>query len=169
MPNPPRTRCSQCRREGSQGITEDELFLLADPGQVEAGAGAYGGGLGVGASLMGLAVLRRHLLRRFSRYSFCAACRERPAPSAPHYRAIKALAVTAFFAGFLIVGLPLAIVLYLVAAILVRREFAGFAAAPRFASLGPLLEAYAVLVTSATALGLLVLVMAGVVVYIEAL
>jgi len=159
--------CSQCRRNGGLPVAEEDLVAFADPQQVGSGAGLYGGGAGGAASIVGLSVLQRALLRRFSRYAFCAACRNRAGESPSRYRLVKTLAALAFFAGFSVLGIPLAIVLYAVGALALRRELTRFAAAPRFASLRPLVEAYAVLVTSAAALGVVLVVLAGVVIYVE--
>ncbi len=142
-------------------------MTLADPKQVGRGAGLHGGGAGGAASILGLSVVKRVLVRRFSRYAFCAACRNRPLDDPPRYRLVKTLAALAFFAGFTVVGMPLAVVLYAIGALALRLEVSRFAAAPRVASLRPLLEAYGVFVTSAAALGAVLVVLAGVVIYIE--
>jgi len=116
---------------------------------------------------VGLSLVKRVLLRRFSRYAFCAACRNRAGESPSRYRLVTTLAALAFFAGFSVLGIPLAIVLYAVGALALRLEVTRFAAAPRFASLRPLLEAYGVLATSAAALAVVLVVLAGVVIYVE--
>jgi hypothetical protein len=159
-------RCSQCH--GNQGlpVAEEDLVTLADTKQVGRGAGLHGGGAGCAASILGLSVVKRVLVRRFSRYAFCAACRNRPLDDPPRYRLVKTLAALAFFAGFTVVGMPLA-VLYAIGALTLRLEVSRFAAAPRVASLRLLLEAYGVFVTSAAALGAVLVVLAGVVIYVE--
>jgi hypothetical protein len=159
--------CSQCH--GNQGlpVAEEDLVALADPDQVGEGAGLYAGGVGTAASIMGLSLVKRVLLRRFSRYAFCADCRIQPGDHPRRCRLVKALAALAFFAGFILVGIPVAIVLYAIGALVLRAEVARFAAAPRASSLPPLLEAYAVFVTSAVALGAVLVIFFGVVIYSE--
>jgi hypothetical protein len=118
--------------------------------------------------VMALSVVKRMLLRRFSRYSFCAECRRQPGdPPTRLNRLVKVLAALAFFAGFTLIGTPLAVILYLIGGLALRTGVKRFAAAPRAASLRPLLEAYGVFVTSMGALGALLAVLAGVVVYSE--
>ena len=156
------SRCSQCGGPEGAPITESDLAVMADSRQVAAVSGAYGGGP---IAVIGLRIARRFAARSVAGLAFCGACRKSTERTDNPFLLPKVCAGLGFLFGLLLVGLPIALPLYLASLVSLRRRLRAYRAHPTASALKHALDAVGTLTIAVLGNALILVVLGGVVVY----
>ena len=152
-----RRSCSECAAPEGIPVSENDLESLGDRNQV----GAVGGGVGV----LGLAFTRRIAMKSLDGLAFCGPCRKKAAIKKNPFRAPKVLAATGFVFAFTLLGTPIALVLFTISFVILHRRLKALREHPTASSIKSAADAVGTLAIASVSALVLILVMAGVVIY----